>query len=155
MPSPNTPPHDAAADTLAKGPDVMPAGMAAVSLDLEIMRAQLVNAMHQACTFLRNANEGLDAFPVMGRVADFAVAFSVRTNQVGERVYLFKLENPDGSQASLHRVDGDNAPLEMDGFDAALSRAIGASLAGTVGVAYEHMVPAVVKPTHLAPSGLQ
>ena len=139
---------------MASSPGTEAAASAAV-LDLEILRAQMVNALSQAVQFLMQANEGLHAHVVLGRVADMHVGFQLRTNQTEPRLYTFVLRNPDGSEANLSRIGPDGNLLDLDAVDRAFMQAIGASLGGTVAMAYEHMFPGLVRPTHAGTSTVQ
>ncbi len=119
-----------------------------VSLDLEIVRAQMVNCLLMANGLFQKNNPGLSTALVFGRVSDLGVLFTMMSNQGEPRLYLFRLLNPDGTSAHLSKLDAQGSQLELDAFDQAYIQSISASLASTVAAAYGQMVQQTVMPTH-------
>lgn len=133
----------------------LPSDRFTVTLDLEIFRAQMVNCLLMACNRLNDANPGLGASLVFGRVADGAVLFTLMLAKGAPRMYIFRVNDPDGSSAHLSRLDNQGQQVELDAMDKALIQTIAVSLAPTIAAAYADVVQPPVKATHPAASTLQ
>lgn len=124
-------------------------------LDLELLRAEMVNCLFRANELFQQHNQGLQTSLMLGRVADMAVMFTMFSNQGEPRLYQFRVVNPDGTQAHLTKLDADNNALDLDPFDHGFIGAISKSLGPTVAASYHHMVKEPVPPTHPGVNTLQ
>lgn len=117
-------------------------------LDYEIVRAQMVNCVQLAVNLLSQSNPGLGLTVIWGRLGDQGVVFTLNNSQGESRIYLFRLINPDGTNANLARLNEKSEQVPLDNFDGALIESIAKSLAPTVAASYHQMVKEPVKPTH-------
>ena len=118
------------------------------SVDFEVLRAQVVNCLLHAAMLLCEQNPGVVAHPVFGRFSNLSVLMTLQSAQFETRIYIFRLLNPDGSQANLMRVDDAGHEVAFDEVDHAYASAIGHSLGPTVQAAWRRMVPEEPSATH-------
>ncbi len=117
-------------------------------LDYEQLRAQMLNCLLMANGLFQKHNEGLTSSLVFGRITDLGVLFTLFSNASEPRLYLFRLLNPDGTQAHLARLNERSESLDLEPFDQGFIGAISSSLGSTVAAAYHQMVREPVAPTH-------
>lgn len=129
-------------------------GRALAGIDVELVRAQMLNALVATGQQLGQTTPGGYRMSFL-RIRDDNVVFTGECHDHGTRVYALQLVSQDGSHAKLFRMTREGETLPFEACDARVADTIGRYLGPTVHLLYMQMGNGGLTPTHAPPATLQ